>query len=193
MVATVPFDVILSFGIGLGVAWTARIHLAAAPRLVPSRPLWAVTIFQLVVFCPIGAYLYVVHPDWSWNYFIDPQSLPGWFGIVAIGSYAVAGVAGFLVGGHLVRTDRSRRLLRILFGVAGVLGLYFLVFLRRFWWVGTYAAYHAGQTGMVSFTSSRLGLALGGVGPIFVGVLAWVLFREWRHGQRLVATDSRNP
>ena len=40
---------------------------------------------------------------------------------------------------------------------------------------------------------SRLGLALAGVGPIFLGVLGWILFREWRHGQRLLAADSRNP
>ena len=124
MVETVPFDVILSLAVGLSVAWTAQVHLAAAPRLVPSRPLWAVVLFQGLIFCPVGAYLIIVHPAWSWNYLFNPAHVPGWLPPVAIGAYAVAGIAGFLWGGHLVRTDRTRQLGRIVLGVLGVLGLY---------------------------------------------------------------------
>ncbi len=193
MVETVPFDVILSLAVGLSVAWTAQVHLAAAPRLVPSRPLWAVVLFQGLIFCPVGAYLIIVHPAWSWNYLFDPAHVPGWLPPVAIGAYAVAGIAGFLWGGHLVRTDRTRQLGRIVLGVLGVLGLYFGVFARQFWWVGSYAAWEAGHQGMQGLPFSRLGFALAGVGPIFLGVLGWILFREWRHGRRLLAAESRNP
>jgi len=187
VVETVPFDVILSAGIGLAVAWAGKAQVRLARSGFWNRQLLVVACFQLLVFCPLGAYLYLFHGDWSWNYFLDPGQLPQWMGFVAIGAYAVAAIAGFAVGARLVRTDRTGVLVYAIAAVCGVLGLYFLVFATRFWWVGSFAEFHgvAGHPGMRALPVSELGHVFFVVGPVFVGVLLWLLVTQRLHGLRL--------
>lgn len=187
VVETVPFDVILSAGIGLAVAWAGKAQIRLARSGFWNRQLLVVLCFELLVFCPLGAYLYVFHGDWSWNYFLDPGRLPEWMGPVAIGAYAVAAIAGFAVGSRLVRTGRARALVYAIVGVSAALGLYFLVFATRFWWVGTFAEFHgvAGHPGMAALPASQLGRVFFVVGPVFVGVLLWLLVTQRLHGLRL--------
>lgn len=184
---TVPFDVVLSFGIGLAAAWTARVQLEAAASPVANRWFVALLLFQGLLFCPLGAYLYAVHPGWSLNYLVDPAALPGWFGPVAIVAYAAFAVAGWLVGAREVRRGRAGRVLTFVAGVLAVLALMLLVFATRFWWVGPFEAFGGADraAAMRPIVGTPLGWVLGGAGPIFVGVLAVMLWRNNAYGRRL--------
>ncbi|RMG19736.1 MAG: hypothetical protein D6729_04530 [Deltaproteobacteria bacterium] len=188
VVATVPFDLIMNFGVGLATAWAAREEIRLGPR-GQRRPLFALLAFEALVFCPLGAYLYAVHTDWSWNYFLDPDTLPAWFGVVAIAGYAAAAVAGYLLGVHLLRRGQTRRVLHLCLGITGLLAIYFAVFFRRFWWVGRYQDYAVapGRPAMQPFLESRLGWVLLVAGTLLVGALGWMLVHLERHGRRLRA------
>ncbi len=188
VIETVPFDLIMNFGVGLATAWTAREEIRLS-KGIPWRPLLALLAFEVLVFCPLGAYLYLVHPDWSWNYFLDPRALPGWVGILAVGGYAALAAAGFAVGVLLVRRGSAHRLLQAVGVVAALLAAYFAVFFQRFLWVGRFADYQAGPAApaMQPLFASRLGWVLLVAGECLLGALGWMLVHFERHGRRLRA------
>jgi hypothetical protein len=183
VVETVPFDVILSFAVGLAVVWTARVQIAGGQALPYFGMGFA---FQALVFCPIGAWLYANHPDWSWNYLLDPSGLPAWAGVVAVGGYAGGFVVGFAVGLGLLRAGRTGTLPYLIASCGAILLGYFAVLARSFWWVGTYAQFHGGpaETGMTALPWSDLGRFLFLVGPVFVGGLAGILVWLEKQGRR---------
>ena len=188
VIETVPFDLIMNFGVGLATAWAAREEIRLAPG-IPWRPLLALIAFEVLVFCPLGAYLYLVHTDWSWNYFLDPGVLPAWVGVLAIFGYAILAVVGFAVGVVLVRRGAARRLLQMTGLVAALLVAYFAVFFQRFFWVGRFADFLAGpgEPAMRPLLASRLGWVLLVAGGCLVGALVWMLLHFERHGRRLRA------
>ncbi len=182
---TIPFDLILAATIGLLLAWAG----AEALEREGWRSYWQLCLevmaFHLLVFCPVGVYLYATEPAWSWNYLIDPEGPSGWLGWVGVGSYAAMGLLGAVVGGLLARRGKAKILLGVTAGGFLLQGVYLIVFFKAFWWVGTYRAWQAGPEvgGMQAFPSARLGWALFLIGPIFGGVVVW-LFLRWRRFSR---------
>ncbi|MDF1565890.1 MAG: hypothetical protein P1V51_22840 [Deltaproteobacteria bacterium] len=146
-----------------------------------------VLAFHLLIFCPVGVYLYATEPAWSWNYLVDPEGPSGWLGWVGVSLYAVMGMVGTAVGGLLVRRGQRRILLGAVIATLAMQGLFFAVFFQEFWWVGSYKAFQAGPEagGMQTFVEARLGWSLFLVGPIFVGVVGWLFLRWKRFSRRL--------
>lgn len=189
MIETVPFDTIFSFFIGLTVAWAARVQLASEIRVEHGRHLVMVLMFQVLAFCPLGAYLYVTNPAWSWNYLFDPKTLPPWAGFVVIGAYVVVAVAGYVLGAWFIRNDRAALLPSVVASTLIVLGGYTALMAERLWWVGSYSEWVAGPqvSGMREITRDRLGWVLGGAGPLVLGVFVFLVARVYFHGRRLRA------
>ncbi len=187
MIETIPFDLMLAATLGLALAYVAFDALAREGLGVSLQLCAEVLLFHLLVFCPVGAYLYATEPAWSWNYLVDPGGPSGWLGWVGVGAYALVGTLGACAGALLARHG-GRRVLLGLIG-AGLLAqaLFFAFFARSFWWVGTFDAWRAGPGagGLTPIVQARLAWALGAIVPVFAGVYLWLLLR-WRRFARRV-------
>ena len=93
MIPTVPFDLMFSVFVGLLFAGCARTQFAAgaAPW---GRELWAVLSFEAIVLLPVGLYYYLVYPDWSWMYFVDPRRLPSGVSVLVVLAYVATILGG---------------------------------------------------------------------------------------------------
>lgn len=189
---TIPFDLILAASIGLLLSWAG----AEALEREGWRAYWQLCVevaaFHLLIFCPVGVYLYATEPAWSWNYLVDPEGPSGWLGWVGVFGYAVMGVLGAVVGGILARRGKRRILLGAVIGGVALQLLFLVVFMKEFWWVGTYRSFQVGPEvgGMQSFPQARLGWALFLIGPIFAGVVLWLFLRWRRFSRRLLLGPS---
>ncbi|MBI4576509.1 MAG: hypothetical protein HY722_09640 [Planctomycetes bacterium] len=131
---TVPMDVFLNLASGAGLA------LAAGG---PSRRGMAVTlVFHLGVFVPLGAFLALRFPDWSWMYLLDAAAMP-WTVPVALALYASSGLAGYLAGARLLGAARRRAALGFVAGGLAGSAMVGVVGMDRLLHVGTLAEWQS--------------------------------------------------
>jgi hypothetical protein len=189
VVVTVPFDLLLNFLIGASVALAARADLRErAVPVMKNRYIAGALVFELLIFWPIGIYLYALHRDWSWMYLLDGYKAPAVLGVAAM-----AGYLGMLIGGYAaVHVCLQRRRDRLAYAVTGVVALCLLALTialgRRLIGYGTYAEFHAGKA--MPLWHSKLGYVLAGAGPLFAA--GWLfLLRHFEHeGQRLASQSD---
>lgn len=135
-------DFNISFVLGLAFALTAGPALKREAGIM-NRYFWRAVCFQLLVMVPIGIYLVVRWPDWSWMYIIDPSEHPNqmWVGLFcATAGYMAALLAGYISGYLCIRINEESvaRLLMTL-GIIGLIAATFLPYLPRpgILWLGT--------------------------------------------------------
>jgi hypothetical protein len=145
VIETVPFDIIFSFIIGMGIVLVCSNEVKNAEKPVLNRYFTGTLLFQTLFYIPIGIYLYYFHTAWSWMYFLNPsQHSPAsmkLLGLIAILCYMLALIIGFQWGQFLVRRDKGRLALRILVIALVVLGIFSLLTLHRLFYIGDYSSW----------------------------------------------------
>ncbi len=181
MIPTVPFDLIFSVFVGLVFAACARVQFAggASPW---GRELAAVLSFEAIIVWPVALYFYLVHPAWSWMYFVDPTRLPWIVVILVLLAYVVTLLGGYLGGWALARM-RKEKLLYAALAALGVTLVVILVVCRgRVSHAGTYAEYHAGHA--MALGEGKLGWALAATATGVAIAVVLVGFTLWEQGKR---------
>lgn len=181
MIPTVPFDLIFSVFVGLVFAACARVQFAGGGSPW-GRELAAVLSFEAIIVWPVALYFYLVHPAWSWMYFVDPARLPSGISMLVLAAYVATLVGGYLVGWALVRAHKER----LLFAALALLGLTLVVVLiacrGRISHAGTYDEYHAGHA--LALGEGKLGWALAAAATGVAIAMVLVGFTLWEQGKR---------
>ncbi len=170
----VPLQLIASVLIGLSLALAAYSQFEQG-RSPFGRDLWVPLLFQLLLVTPAILYVGVVHPDWSWLFWVDPGRLPfGTTTLVVIGA-AAAELGGYLAGWALLRARRRRELM-IAVGAVALVFLILLVALHdRLAHAGTFAEYALGRAARLGERKLGWTLAIVDVG-VAVGLVLSVRF-----------------
>lgn len=147
-----------------------------------GRELAAVLSFEAIIIWPIALYFYLVYPDWSWMYFVDPRRLPWGVSVLVMLGHAATLMGGYLAGWAILRARKPK----ILYGVLGALSLGLIVFALmcrgRLGNAGTFEEYHAGQA--LSAGEGKLVWAMVVTGLGVAGAAALVGFTLWEQGKR---------
>jgi hypothetical protein len=176
-IVTVPFELIFSVLVGLVFSACARQQFSngAAPW---GRELIAILTFEAIVFWPVETYFYLVYPDWSWMYFVDPHRLPWGASVLVMLGYAATLLGGYLAGWAILRARKPNVLYGVLGGVAFLLAVFAIACRARMGLNGTFAEFHAGHALPVG--AGKLGWALGvtTVGTMSAVALVGLTLRE---------------
>jgi hypothetical protein len=147
-----------------------------------GRELMAVLSFEAIIIWPVAIYFYVVHPAWSWMYFVDPARLPPGVSLLVLIAYVATLLGGYLLGWALLRARRDRAV----YAALAALGLGLAVFLvacrGRLSHAGTFAEYHAGQA--LTVGEGKLGWALAATSTGVAIAIVLVGFTLWEEGKR---------
>jgi hypothetical protein len=154
----VPLQLIASVLIGLALA------LAAFSQFEHGRPafgrdIWVPLLYQGLVATPAILYVAIVHPDWSWLYWVDPARLPFGTTTLVVIAAAAAELGGYLAGWALLRTRHRRELMLTVAALALVLLVLFILLHDRLVHAGTFSEFTLGTAARTS--ERKLGWALG--------------------------------
>ncbi len=166
--------------LGLAFALCARDRVRA-DGLFASPAFLLVLTFVGLVLLPAGLYLYIAHPAWTWMYMVDPADVPSLAVVPMLAIHGGAMVAGYYVGGRLIRGDRQRVLVYILAGGVVVLGLMILLLRERLFSYGTYMDWQRNTA--LDLMDVKLGYVLIALIPgiaAAAGFVALELFRDSR-------------
>lgn len=163
--------------LGLGFAWVARTEIRLASRSAArSTAFAALVIGELLLAMPLGIYLYLFYPDWSWLYLVRASEVPSALVLLMVFAYPLIAIGAYFGAVALCRANREQ----VLVGALGGLGLLLVVLLAAFWRrianVGTYDQYDR-FFGLDPLHGSSLGLFLLLSLPAVAGALAWSLLR----------------
>jgi hypothetical protein len=178
--ADIPFDLLFGVLVGLCFAAAAQVQFREG-RSPWGRELLAVLSFEGIVAWPTTAYFYLVHPDWSWMYLLDPASLPRGLLALVLAAHAVALVGGYLLGWWMIRRWGQRGAWGAPAGAALVLIIGVLIGHARIFRYGTYASFHRGQ--WLPLREVKLGWVFA---PILLGIavavvaVGWTLYSQGR-------------
>lgn len=102
-------------------------------------------MFIGMILVPTTAYLYLAHPDWSWLYLLDPDSIPGFAILPLVVAHGTMTALGWYVGWRLVVADKHKllRYLAIAGAVLSFIGV--LLLWSRVGHYGTYKEFHDGR------------------------------------------------
>ena len=168
--------------LGLGFAWVARTELRLASRSAArSAAFAALLIGELLLTIPLGVYLYIFYPDWSWLYLVRASAVPSVAVMFVMIGYPVAAIAGYYGAVSLCRANREPVVLGLLGGLAVVLLVTLGLAWRRVGHVGTFDQYDR-LFGLDPLHRSSLGLFLVLALPALGGAWAWTLLRIRRAG-----------
>ena len=181
MIPTVPFDLIFSVFVGLVFAACARAQFAGG--VSPwGRELMAVLSFEAIIVWPVALYFYLVHPAWSWMYFVDPARLPAGVTLLVLLAYVATLMAGYLGGWALLRARKERIVYAVLAALALALVVFLVVCRGRVSHTGTYGEYHAGHA--LALGEGKLGWALAATSTGVIIAIVLVGFTLWEQGKR---------
>lgn len=163
--------------LGLGFAWVARTEIRLVSRSAArSAAFAALLIGQLLLAMPLGIYLYIFYPDWSWLYLVRASAVPSATVLIVMFGYPLAATGGYFGAVSLCRANREPVLLGLLGGLGLVLLVTLVVGWRRIVHVGTYEQYDR-FFGLDPLHASSLGLFLLLALPALAGAWAWSLLR----------------
>lgn len=149
----------------------------------PAFPL--VAIFIAVVLTPIALYLYLAHPAWSWMYLVDPADVPGLAIVPLLVLHGGLVVAGWYLGGRLIRTGREKQARYGLLGAGLVVLLLSAIGWGRIGHYGSYRDFHGGRA--IDLFDVKLGYVLVGL-ALGIGAAAGYVALELARDSRRVRT-----
>jgi hypothetical protein len=149
----------------------------------PAFPL--VAIFIAVVLTPIALYLYLAHPSWSWMYLVDPADVPGLAIVPLLVLHGGLVVAGWYLGGRLIRTGREKQARYGLLGAGLVVLLLSAIGWGRIGHYGSYRDFHGGRA--IDLFDVKLGYVLVGL-ALGIGAAAGYVALELARDSRRVRT-----
>jgi len=179
-----PTLLCLAFASGVAAALAGRAELRISPRpLLLTQSAGAWLAFGLFVLVPVSVYFYLFHGDWFLLYAVDIRRVPSAVALLGFLGELALGVAGFVLGGALVRAQRDS----IAGGVIGATCLAAVIAVVVSWdrlaVVGSYAQYEGGF-GLSPFGSGALLSGTVAMGLILIAGLGYLL-------GRLVASSRR--
>jgi hypothetical protein len=181
MLPTVPVYLLQSGLCGLLFAACARPQWRK-DRVPWGRELWAIVCFETIIAWPVALYFFLVFPDWSWMFLVDPKRLPlGASALVLLGGMVTL-VGGWLGGWALLRAQRDRLAIGIGAGGALMLLLFVILTRGRLFSGGTYAEYHAGAAPPAG--DGKLGWSLGATAIGVAAAAAFVCLTIREEGRR---------
>ncbi len=169
---------------GLGFALAAKDRVRAdGPFATPAFAL--VSLHAGVIVAPVALYFYVVHPAWSWMYWLEPKKLSLVAGLPLMVGHATLVVGSWYVGSFLIR----RQLVAVVLYASGTMLLAMLLavflFRHRIGTAADYIGYNAGKG--TSIFNVVLGWALlVSVFALLVSA-AYVAIELMRDGRRVRA------
>lgn len=172
---------LFGFVLGVAFAWLSAADLERAGG-IPTRPLFVVTLFSLLVFAPIYAFFLSFAPDWVYAYAVDPQRLPGFVDLGAVLLTAASVPAGYAAAARHARARRAGPLVRLSVPAAAIALALTLLFSPRLALQATYAQYH-GDFGIRSVSGTPLGYALLWMALVLVAALGWTVTWLRRSGR----------
>ncbi len=188
MIKTVPFDIPLSFIIGMLIPLVCPKGISASKSLINNRYFLAAVLFELFFFIPLGTYLYFFHPDWSLMYFVDPSALSQAaveaIGLIALSSYMASTVAGFLVASRLIRSGKTSLATAVLIVLLVGLSAFSLVTMDQLTSVGSFSAWSATPKTTTPLYLHRIGYVIG-VDALAAGAALVVLLRSLRRQESM--------
>ncbi len=149
----------------------------------PAFPL--VAIFIAVVLTPIALYLYLAHPSWSCMYLVDPEDVPGLAIVPLLVLHGGLVVAGWYLGGRLIRTGREKQARYGLLGAGLVVLLLSAIGWGRIGHYGSYRDFHGGRA--IDLFDVKLGYVLVGL-ALGIGAAAGYVALELARDSRRVRT-----
>jgi hypothetical protein len=174
---TVPFDILLSFIFGAGIALACAPQVKGAGSAVLNPCFLGAVLFEIFFFLPFGIYLYCFYTDWSWMYFINPAQLAPRtvkiLGFAAMIGYLAALIAGFQVAQFLVRRRLEKTGWAMLGAALLALAVFSLLTINRLMNIGSYNAYFADQATLL--VQHRVGYLTALVGIIMAGALFFMI------------------
>jgi hypothetical protein len=138
-------------------------------------------MFVGVIVVPFTLYMYAVHAAWTWMYFIDPGRVPSLALIPLVVLHGAMVVAGWYIGGRLVRADKVKAALYAAGGGTFLVLILILPFWGRLGYYGTYAEYIDERA--LPIMSVKLGYVLVAVvlgASVAAGMVALELLRDSR-------------
>ena len=161
----VPLQVIVSLLVGLGLALAASVQFEQG-RSPFGREVWVPILYQVLIVSPVVVYLGVVHPDWSWLYFVDPARLPVGTVALVVLSTAAAELAGYLGGWALLRAGHRRELALAVAAIA-LLSIVFAIAVRhRLSSAGSFAEFAVGASVPIGTRKLGWSVAIAGLGAV---------------------------
>lgn len=181
--ATIPFNLLMCLVLGLGFCACARAQLRSGAWPWRSDLLSLVLSFALLSVAPVSAYLYLLYPDWSWMYLVEPQRLPPGTGLAVVVLTMLMVPLGYFLGWLLLRVVGDRGLFGLL-GASGM-GAILLVFAlwRRLTVNVRFDDFHQGLLRPIG--QGKLLLALGCTVPIIWAAALLVGRSLWAQGRWL--------
>lgn len=138
-----PMAWLYHLGLGLGFALAARGRLRADGTY--AAPAFAIATAHVgLVVVPLACYFYLVHPAWTWLYWLDPERVPTLAVVPLVAVHAGLVLAGWHLGALLVRRHRLRLGVWLLGGLGAALLLMAALTLPRLGTAASYAEYHRG-------------------------------------------------
>jgi hypothetical protein len=166
--------------LGFGFALCARDRLRAdGPLAAPAFML--VLTFAGVILMPVGLYLYIAHPAWTWMYLIDPDRVPALAIVPMLVLHAGALLGPYFLAARWVRADRPRLLYYAMAGVGVAFVVATAILWRRLFTYGSYSDFAKNTT--LDLMDVKLGYVLAAV---LLGIfsaatyIALELFRDSR-------------
>ncbi len=139
-----PLACLFHVGLGLGFALAARGRIRADGA--DASPAFAVALAHVgLVVAPLCLYFYLVQPDWTWLYWLDPARVPTLAVVPLVAGHGGLVLAGWYLGARLIRLDRQRLAVWLLAGLGAALVLVVALTLPRLVTAASYAGYHRGQ------------------------------------------------
>lgn len=181
MVKTVPHDVLLSYVIGHIFAIASAKSCIEAGSVKENICFKRALVFQLLVFVPIGIFLLIVLPSWSFFYLVNPEGALVILPILGIICYVAAMIIGYRHGAFLARKGDLKSSLLVIGVVLIVASVLFIIFVRRFLFIGTYEEFHAlVGTLPLNFFQPKVLIIAAVIGVYFLGALLYVLHKNRR-------------
>lgn len=176
--------ILVELAVALAFALAARDRIRAdGPTAAPAFPL--VAAHAGVVTAPIALYFYVVQPAWTWHYLVDPASVPALAVVPLVVGHALVVIGGWYAGAWLVRADRGRLHLYLVFGLGLIAVTAIALLFPRLTAASSYRDYQAGIIGRPM--SVELGWAVLVATAATVAAAAYVGFELARDGRRVRA------
>ena len=136
-----------------------------------------------MVATPITLYLYLVHPDWSWMYAVDPRRVPHLAIVPVLAAHAGMVVVGWYLGARLLRLKRDRAALYTLGGAALVTVLAVLLCHQRLGSYGSFGEFHQGRA--LGLWQAKLGYVLVALAVGLASAAGYVALELARDSRRV--------
>lgn len=183
MIKTVPFDIPLSFLMGMLIPLACPKGIASAEHIVLNRYFLGVMLWELFFMVPLGTYLYFFYPDWSLMFFVDPatmtESTLRIVGASALSFYVAAGAGGFILAAQFIRKEQTSTARIVFMAVLGALLIFNAITMAQLTQVGSYSDWMALPRTTVPIYAHRIGFIVG-IDGTAAGVFTILMIRTLR-------------